>query len=148
MKLGFKLLTGTSILLVLFLIVGQTLSLFDYDLAVSLGLQESEQEVSPVGIAFAKGFAFADTIVYIPLLLVGIIGLMKRTKWGVYAMFASCAISVYWPIVHLYAIFVGRNIFSLQPDKYISFPITLSLIIGYGLWGMWYLYFNQRELIK
>lgn len=38
--------------------------------------------------------------------------------------------------------------YRMHPDKYISFPITLSLILIYGLWGMWYLYINQKELIK
>ena len=145
---GFWTLILTSILLSLFLVVGQTFSLFNYEAAVAFGLQESVEEVTQVGIAFAKGFAFADTIAYIPLLLLGIIGLLKRTKWGIYALFASCAISVYWPLVHLYAIHVGKSVIILHPEKYVSFPITLSIIILYGLWGMWYLYNNQIELIK
>jgi hypothetical protein len=132
----------------LFLLSGQTFSLINYEAALDLGLQESAEEITEVGIAFAKGFAFADTIAYIPLLLIGIIGLLKRTKWGVYAMFASCAISVYWPLVHLYAIYIGVDVIILHPEKYVSFPITLSFIILYGLWGMWYLYTNQKELIK
>jgi len=147
-RIGFWPLISIGILLVIFLIVGQTLSLINYDLAISLGLQESEEEVGSIGIAFAKGFAFGDTIFYIPLLILGIIGLLKRTKWGVYAMFASCAISVYWPLVHLYAIYIGIDVIILHPEKYVSFPITLSFIILYGLWGMWYLYTNQKELIK
>ena len=147
MKIGFRLLIGISVLLTLFLIVGQTFSLIDYDWAVALGLQESEKEVGKVGIAFAKGFAFGDTLFYLPLLILGIIGLLKSKKWGFYFMLGSLAISVYWPIVHLYTIYIGRNVLSLQLDKYVSFPITLSLIISYGLWGMWYLYKNQKNLI-
>ena len=147
-RIGFWTLISVGMLSGIFLIVGQTLSLIDYDLAISLGLQESEEEVGSIGIVFGKGFAFGDTIFYIPLLILGIIGLLKRKKWGFYFMFASMAISVYWPIVHLYAIYIGRNVFALHPDKYISFPITLSLILIYGLWGMWYLYNNQKELIK
>jgi len=145
---GLKILIITSIVLMLFLLSGQTFSLINYEAALDLGLQESAEEITEVGIAFAKGFAFADTIAYIPLLLIGIIGLLKRTKWGVYAMFASCAISVYWPLVHLYAIYIGVDVIILHPEKYVSFPITLSFIILYGLWGMWYLYTNQKELIK
>ncbi|WP_406669947.1 hypothetical protein V7O67_09645 [Methanolobus sp. ZRKC4] len=41
---------------------GQTFSLIDYDLTVSLGLQESAEEVGEVGVSWAKGVAFADTI--------------------------------------------------------------------------------------
>ena len=145
-SVGFWILISVGLLLLLFLLVGQTFSLINYEAAVAYGLQESVQEVSEVGIAFAKGFAFADTLVYIPLLLLGIVGLLKRKKWGVYLMFASCAISVYWPLVHLYAIYIEKNAIVLDPEKYITFPITLSLIIIYGLWGMWYLYKNQKVL--
>ena len=141
---GFWILISIGVLLLLFLLIGQTFSLINYNTAVRLGLQESIEEIGQVGIAFAKGFAFADTVAYIPLLLSGVIGLLKRKKWGVYMMFASCAISVYWPLVHMYAIYIGKNAIVLDPEKYISFPITLSLIIIYGLWGMWYLYKKQE----
>ena len=144
--IGFWILISAGLFLLLFLLVGQTFSLINYQVAVAYGLQETVQEVGEVGIAFAKGFAFADTLVYIPMLLLGIVGLLKRKKWGVYLMFASCAISVYWPLVHLYAIYIGKNAIVLDPEKYISFPITLSLIIIYGLWGTWYLYRNQKVL--
>ena len=142
--LGFWMLISVGVLLLLFLLIGQTFSLINYEDAVGLGLQESVEEISQVGIAFAKGFAFADTVAYIPVLLLGIIGLFKRKKWGVYMMFASCAISVYWPLVHLYAIYIGKDVITLEPEKYLSFPITLSFIIIYGVWGMWYLYKKQN----
>jgi len=143
--IGFWILVCFSIILLIFLLIGQTFSLFNYQAAVSSGLQESVEEVSEVGIAFAKGFAFGDSIAYIPFLFLGIIGLLKRKKWGKYMMFASCAISVYWPVVHLYAIYIGKDVIILHPEKYITFPITLSIIILYGLWGMWYLYKNQQS---
>ena len=54
---GFQVLIGIAILLTIMFVVGQTLSLIDHDLTVSLGLQESREEISDVGIAFAKGFA-------------------------------------------------------------------------------------------
>ena len=145
---GFWILISFSILLLLFLLIGQTFSLFNYEAAVAMGLQETEEEIGKIGIAFAKGFALGDTIIYIPLLLFGIIGLLKRKIWGVYLMFGSCAISVYWPIVHLYAIYVGKDVITLHPEKYISFPITLSIIIIYGILGMLYLYKNQKLLYK
>ena len=129
-------------------LAGQTLSLFNWDLTVDLGLQESEEEVGKVGIAFLKGYAFGDTVFYIPLLLVGVIGLIKNTRWGHYSMFGALAISVYWPATVLYAIFIERTAITLQPDKYVSFSILLPLIMIYGLWGMWYLYWNGFGLRK
>ena len=146
--LGFWILIGLGTLLAVFLFVGQTLSLFDYDLTVSLGLQESEYEITKVGIAWAKGFAFGDTIFYLPILLVGIVGLLERKEWGIFAMFGSLAITAYWPIVSLFAIFIERTEIKLAPEKYITYSIILPLIAIYGLWGMWYLYKNKNKLIN
>ena len=83
---------------------------------------------------------FGDTVIYLPLLIAGIIGLLKNKRWGKYSMFGALAISAYWPLVHLYAIFIERNAITLAPDKYILYPILLPLIVLYGMWGMWYLY--------
>lgn len=140
---GFWILISTALVLILFLTAGQTLSLIDYNLAIDLGLQESENEIGNVGIAFAKGFAFGDTIFYIPMLVLGVLGLIKGKKWGAFIMFGGLAISVYWPIVHLYTISIETDAIVLNPDKYISFPIILTIITVYGLWGMIYLYKNR-----
>ncbi len=124
-----------SVLIIMFL-AGQTLGVFNYDTAVSIGMQESEEEIGKVGIAFAKGFGFADTVFYIPLLLFGIIGLLKNKRWGKYSMFGALAITVYWPLVHLYAIFIERAAINLHPEKYIAYPIILGLVIIYGVCGI------------
>ena len=123
-------------------LLGQTLGVFNYDLAVSIGMQESKEEIGNVGIAFAKGFGFADTVIYIPLLVIGIVGLLKQKRWGKYAMYGGLAISIYWPLVQIYAIFIDRVSITLHPEKYYYYPIILSLIVIYGLWGMRYLYKN------
>ena len=145
---SYWILISVSILLTFFLLIGQTYSLINYDSAVKHGLQESVEEIGNVGIAFAKGFAFGDTLIYIPLLIVGITGFLKKKKWGFFSLFGSLAISVYWPLVHLYAIFIERDAINLASEKYISYPIVLSLIIIYGIWGMIYLYKNQKSLIS
>ena len=138
--IGIWIIISIASLLVIMFLAGQTLSLFNYNLTVELGLQESEKDVGKVGIAFLKGYAFGDTIIYIPLLIAGILGLLKNKRWGKYSMFAALSISVYWPITVLYAIFLERTAITLQPDKYISFSILLPLIMIFGLWGMRYLY--------
>ncbi|WP_273565689.1 hypothetical protein [Maribacter halichondriae] len=146
--LKLSILVILSIVLTLFLLVGQAFSLINYDFIVSLGLQESIDEVTAVGIAWLKAFALGDTLVYIPLLIMGIIGLLRRKKWGFYAMMSSLAISTYWPVVNLSAIYFGRNDMALDADKYVSFSIILPLISLYGFWGIWYLYKNQNIFIK
>jgi len=147
-KNSFRFLITFSSLLLFFLIVGQSYSLIDYNYVVSIGLQESSEEVTQVGIAWLKAFATGDTLIYIPLLLAGIIGMIKKRKWGYFSMFASLAISVYWPIVNLSAIYLAKNDINLNPDKYVSFSIILPIISIYGLCGMMYLYKNRQELMK
>jgi hypothetical protein len=147
-NIGFWILISLGILLTIMLLIGQTFSLINYDSTVSLGLQESVEEVSEVGVAWAKGFAFGDTIIYLPLLLIGIIGLLKRKSWGFYSMFGALAITVYWPIVSLSTIFIGRTALNLNPDKYVSYSIILPLIAIYGLWGMWYLHKNRNKFVN
>jgi hypothetical protein len=147
-NIGFWILISLGILLTIMLLIGQTFSLINYDLTVSLGLQESVEEVSEVGVAWAKGFAFGDTILYLPLLLIGIIGLLKRKSWGFYSMFGALAITVYWPIVSLSTIFIVRTAVNLNPDKYVSYSIILPLIAIYGLWGMWYLHKNRNKFVN
>lgn len=147
-KTGFWILISMAVLLVGMLFLGQTLSLFDYDLAVELGLQESVKEIGKIGIAYSRGFAFGDTVAYIPLLLIGIIGLLKRKPWGLYSLFGSLSITVYWPIIHLFTIYTERTEITLTPDKMILFSIILPLVAIYGLWGMWYLVKNHEELLR
>ena len=142
----FWILIVTGSLLAVLLVVGQMLALVDFDLAVIIGLQESVEEVGRVGIAFAKGFALADSLFYLPMLIAGIIGLLKRKSWGFYSMFGSLAITAYWPVVHLYAIYTEKVAIVLSPDKYISYSITLPILTVYGLWGMWYLFKNKTIL--
>lgn len=134
-----------GIILLILLLLGQTLAVINFDLAISLGLQETIGEIGKVGIAFAKGFALADTLVYVPLLILGIFGLLTNRKWGYLAMMISLGITVYWPVVHLYAIYVEREAINLDAEKYITFPITLSFLILYGLFGLWYLYNNPMK---
>jgi len=108
-KIGFWILITTAILLIGFFIIGQTIAIFNYEYVVSIGMQEFEEEIGKVGIAFAKGFGFSDIVIYIPLLLFGVVGLLKNKRWGKYTMFGALVISVYWPMVHLYAIFIRKN---------------------------------------
>lgn len=145
-KAGFWILIVIGLLLSMLLLAGQTMALFNYDLVVSLGLQESVNEVGKVGIAYAKGFGFGDTVIYLPLLFDGIIDLLKDKRWGYLTMFGALAITAYWPMVCLYPVFVDRIAITLTPDKYLSYSILLPLITIYGLWGIWYILKSQKQI--
>jgi hypothetical protein len=145
---GFRVLIAGAVLLNLLLLVGQTGSLFDYAFTVSIGLQESVDEITGAGVAWATGFAFGDTVFYIPLSIAGIAGLLRRKAWGMFFMFGALAITVYWPVVNLYAVYAGRDVLALSHDKYVAYSMLLPLIAFYGLWGMIFLYRNRERLVR
>ena len=58
------------------------MTIINYDFAVSIDLQEPVSEITEIGVALNKGFGFGDTVFYIPLFVIGIIGLVKRKVLG------------------------------------------------------------------
>lgn len=87
-----------AISVVLFL-VGQTLGVFDYELAVRLGFQESEVQVGPHGVQVNRAFGVGDTLVCIPLMIATLVGLWQRRRWALLTAAAIAGISVYWTTV-------------------------------------------------
>ena len=145
--IGFWILISIGILLNLIYLLGQTMAIINYDFAVSIELQEPVNEITEVGVALNKGFGFGDTFFYIPLFVVGIIGLFKRSAWGLYAMFGAMAVTVYWPIVALSTVFYAKRASGWHFTDYMSYSISLSLIAIYGIWGLWFLYNNRDRLV-
>lgn len=144
--IGFTILIAISCILTVWFILGQALSVFFYEFTVSLGLQDSVNDVTPVGVAFNRGFGLADALFYIPLLIFGIVLLLRRKKAGIYIMFSAMAITVYWPIVCLSAVYFARGASGWNLTAYAEYTVILTVIIIYGLWGMFYLYRNRDRL--
>ena len=145
---GFWLLIGFGIVLNILYLLGQTMAVINYDFAVSIGLQESVNEITEIGVASNKGFGFGDTVIYIPLYVLGIIGLLKRSAFGFYAMFGAMAITMYWPVVGLSMVIFAKGAPGWQFTNYTSYSILLSIIAFYGIWGFWFLYKNRDILVK
>ena len=88
-----------------------------------------------------------DTIFYIPLFVIGIIGLLKRTAYGLYAMSGALAITTYWPIVVLTTVYYAKGTPGWHFSDYTSYSILLTLIAIYGLWGLWYIFKYRTSLV-
>lgn len=144
---GYWILIGIGFLLGMVLLVGQAGALIDYDFTVAIGLQESAEELTDVGVLWAKAFAFGDTLIYLPLLVAGLIGLLRKKKWGINLMFGVLALTAYWPLVWLYMFHTGEGLISLSPDKLYGISTPLVAFSIYGLWGIWHLLRNQTSLI-
>ena len=140
----FLMIVGIFILLVLF--AGQMMSFINYDFTVSIGLQEPADIIGEMGVAVNKGFGAGDTIIYIPLLTLGLLGLWLKKEWGIYAMISALGITAYWPITSLFILLFAEGIPGFHFNDYVSYTILLSLITLYGLWGIWYIYKNRRIL--
>lgn len=145
---GFWFLISLGVLLNVIYLLGQTMALINYDFAVSLDLQESVNEITEIGVALNKGFGFGDTVFYIPLFVISIAGLLKRSSFGFYAMFGAMAITVYWPIVGLSTVFFAKGAPGWNFTDYTPYSIILSLISLYGIWGFWFLYKNRDVLVE
>lgn len=146
--LNLWILSTIGILLTILFLLGQTMAIISYDFTVSAGLQESTHDITEVGVAFNKGFGLGDTLIYIPLLVTGIIGLLKRKALGFYAMFGAMAITIYWPVVCLSALYYSKGAPGFNFSNHTSYAILLSLIFTYGVWGLYFLFKNRDKLAR
>ena len=143
---GFWIMVSVSFLLLILLLIGQTMAFIDYDFTVSIGLQEAMDVVGEMGVATNKGFGVGDTIIYIPLTLLGLFGLLKGRRWGLYSMAGSMAITAYWPVTCMFILVFAKNSPGFNFTSYLSYSILLTLVSLYGLWGLWYLY-RRRDIL-
>ena len=125
-----------------YLVYAQGIAALNYDYGVAMGTQEPADMITEVGAAFWYGFALADAVFYIPLLLVALIGLARRTHWGKGLMIAAMGITVYWPIVCLAAVATARGATGWTLPKESEYWIVLPLI---ALWGLWVLLYLLRK---
>jgi hypothetical protein len=146
--IGYRILIVTGFFLLAFLLLGQTMAVIDYDFTVSIGLQESKSVMGEMGVAANRGFGVGDTAVYVPLLALGLYGLLKRRPWGVFSMAGAMAITAYWPVTCMFILIYARNTEGFHFTNYSAYAILLTLITIYGLWGLWYLYSRRNVLFQ
>ena len=145
-RLGFWALQIPGWLLILYLVVAQGVTAFDYDLGVRMGTQESAETITEVGTAFWYGFALGDLLSYIPLLAVGLIGHLRGTRWGDLMLAAALGITVYWPVVCLAAVVDARGTSGWHLADETAFWIVLPLVTAWGVLGLWILLRDFRPV--
>ena len=143
---GFWILMIIGLLILAILLFGQMMSFINYDFTVSIGLQEPVNVVGEMGVAMNKGFGLGDTIIYIPLLIIGLYGLWLRKTLGIYAMLCALGITAYWPMVNIFIFLFAKGTPGFNFTNYTSFTIILVSIVIYGIWGIWYIYKNRKIL--
>ena len=92
---GFWILMAGGIVLLIEILLGQTMAFINYEFTAALGLQEARDIVGAMGVAVNKGFGVGDTIIYVPLLALGLVGLARQKRWGIFAMAGALTITAY-----------------------------------------------------
>ncbi len=142
---GFWILMIPRTLILVMLIFGQMMSFINYEFTVSIGLQESVDVFGEFGVAMNKAFGVSDTIIYLPLLVSGLLGLWQKKSWGVSALIGALAITAYWPLVYMFFVIYPNGLPGFNFTDYTSFIIILIVISTYGLWG--FLYLNKNRVL-
>ena len=130
--------------LLAYLVYAQAIPAFDYELGVLMGTQESAQGITEVGAAFWYGFAFADLVIYIPLLGAGLAGVWLGYRWARVILAAALGITAYWPVVALAAVVDARDAPGWNIDE-TEYWIVLPLIAAWAVWGLIWVACNSDD---
>jgi hypothetical protein len=146
--MGLWFITFFLVLSVALLLLGQTMSVIDYEFTVQLGLQESPEQVGMHGVQVNRAFGVGDTIVYIPLMLASLVGLLLKKRWGLLTTAAVAGISAYWTVTIgcMLAFLPGTPGYDYAP------PLGVWLFVGaymlFGIWCLLYLLLRGERLLQ
>ena len=135
-QFGFWFIQGPGWALFLYLVFAQCTAAIDYGFGVRLGTQEPADRVTPVGVAFWWGLAFADLVFYTPLLGLGLIGHWTGTGWAGIVLGAALGITVYWPVTCLATVRAAHGAPGWTLPKERQYWIVLPVIAGWALAGL------------
>lgn len=142
----FWLIQGPGWFLFFYLVIAQAIPAFDYQIGVMMGTQESAAVISEVGVAFWKGFAVGDLLIYVPLLGAGLVGHWKSKTWGTVTLAAALGITVYWPVVCLAAVVAARGAGGWELGSETAYWFVLPTITAWGIWAFFSLAHKSRSM--
>jgi len=130
------------------MLVGQTLGVFNYELAARMGLQEKPEEMTDFGVQVNRAFGAADTVIYVPLMLISLVGLILRKRWSLLITAAFFGASAYWTatVTFIFMFLPGVAGYSNVPGPEIWLFIGTYMVAG--VLGLLYIVFRGEELIR
>ena len=147
-SIGFRVIIVFLAASIVLMLMGQTMAVFNYDLAVRLGLQESPDDMTDFGVQVNRAFGAADTVIYLPLIVISMVGLILRKRWSLMVTAAFFGASAYWSVtVTFLLIFLpGVRGYSNVPGPEIWLFIGTYMVVG--VLGLLYIVLRGDELLR
>jgi hypothetical protein len=133
---------------ILLMLIGQTMSVFNYDLTVDLGLQESPKQVGEFGVQVNRAFGAGDTIIYIPLLITSLFGLWLKKRWALICTAAAVGVSAYWSVTVSFIMLFLTGTVGYNYIPGIEIWLFVGAYLIFGIWGLIYLIFRGETLLR
>ena len=146
--LAFWLLIVFFVISIFLMLVGQSMSVFNYDFTVQLGLQESQEQVSLFGVQVNRAFGAGDTIIFVPLLIISVFGLWFNKRWSLIATGATLGVSAYWSttILFVFLFLPDTPGYTYVPGYEIWSFVGIYLVVG--ICGLIYLLVRGESLLQ
>jgi len=121
----------------------QAYSLYNWESALKLGLQNASFSGGPTEAAQAqhdKGIAIADLIWPLPLTIIALLGILKRRVAGFIASMMTFAICVYFPLFHIFQLWSTHRGTAIAAALFWGIPSLFGIT---GLWANRHLYISK-----
>lgn len=130
------------------MLIAQATPVFDYDLAVRLGFQKGADQITDFGVQVIRAFCVSDTVVFIPLTVLALVGMLMKKRWALYATASTSGISVYWVVAYGYMVTTlqgapGYHAVLEAPDW-----VIMSAYVGFGVWSLLYLMIRGDRMFR
>ena len=124
----------------------QAYSLYDWESAVNLGLQNqsfSGGEAEAVQAQKDKGIAIADLLWPLPLTVIALLGILKKRVIGFIASMMTFAICAYFPLFHILWLWNSHRETAIAAALLWGMPSLLGIT---GLWANRHHYFSKVSM--
>jgi hypothetical protein len=121
----------------------QAYSLFNWESAVNLGIQNNSFSGGPTDLVQAqydKSIAIADLLWPLPLTVLALLGVLKKSVAGFIASMMTFAICVYFPLFHFFHLWDAHPGTAMAAILLWAFPSLLGIA---GLWANRHHYFSK-----
>ena len=146
--ISFWLVTLFLFVSLLLLLLGQTTAIFNYDFAVRLGFQEPVEEIGKFGVQVNRAFGVSDTLVYIPLIILSLIGLFLKKKWALFTTSSVMGISVYWATTAAFIFYFLTGVTDYHFIPGTEYWVFMSFYIIAGVWGLLYIILKGEKILE